>query len=82
MSAFDTRRLSALVRKESLQAVRDPSTLLIAFVLPAVLLLLFAYAVSLDIRTVRIGVVVESPGASSQPLAAAFALQIALKEVA
>ena len=60
---FDTRRLAALVRKESLQAVRDPSTLLIAFVLPAVLLFLFAYAVSLDIRQVRIGVVVESPGA-------------------
>ena len=70
---FDTRRLAALVRKESLQAVRDPSTLLIAFVLPAVLLFLFAYAVSLDIRQVRIGVVVESPGAAAQELAAAFA---------
>jgi len=31
-------------------------------VLPVVLLILFAYAVSLDIRKVRIGVVVESPG--------------------
>ena len=70
---FDTRRLAALVRKESLQAVRDPSTLLIAFVLPTVLLFLFAYAVSLDIRQVRIGVVVESPGAAAQELAAAFA---------
>ena len=70
---FDARRLAALVRKESLQAVRDPSTLLIAFVLPAVLLFLFAYAVSLDIRQVRIGVVVESPGAAAQELAAAFA---------
>ncbi len=70
---FDARRLAALVRKETLQALRDPSTLLIAFVLPAVLLFLFAYAVSLDIRKVRIGVVVESPGASAQQLAAAFA---------
>ena len=33
--------------KESYQALRDPSTLLIAFVLPVVLLLLFAYAVGL-----------------------------------
>lgn len=73
MRRFDARRLAALVRKESLQALRDPSTLLIAFVLPAVLLFLFAYAVSLDIRQVRIGVVVESPGASAQQLAAAFA---------
>ena len=70
---FDLRRLLALIYKESLQAWRDPSTLLIAFVLPVVLLLLFAYAVSLDARNVRIGVVMESPGASAQSLAAAFA---------
>ncbi len=69
---FDRRRLMALVIKESHQALRDPSTLLIAFVLPVVLLLLFAYAVSLDARQVRIGVVLESPGASAQSLAAAF----------
>ena len=31
---FDLRRLIALVTKESYQALRDPSTLLIAFVLP------------------------------------------------
>lgn len=73
MRRFDARRLAALVRKESLQALRDPSTLLIAFVLPVVLLFLFAYAVSLDIRKVRIGVVVESPGVDAQQLAAAFA---------
>ena len=70
---FDWRRLIALVRKESLQAMRDPSTILIAFVLPVVLLFLFAYAVSLDVREVRIGVVLESDAASAQSLAAAFA---------
>jgi len=70
---FDTQRLIALVHKESLQALRDPSTLLIAFVLPIVLLFLFAYAVSLDARQVRIAVVLESPGASARALAAAFA---------
>ena len=69
---FDPQRLMALVYKESLQALRDPSTLLIAFVLPVVLLLLFAYAVSLDAKNVRIGVVMESQGASAQALAAAF----------
>ncbi len=70
---FDPQRLFALVHKESLQALRDPSTLLIAFVLPVVLLFLFAYAVSLDARHVRIAVVLESQGASAQALAAAFA---------
>jgi len=69
---FDLRRLMALITKESYQALRDPSTLLIALVLPVVLLLLFAYAVSLDAKDVRIGVVLESPGASAQSLAAAF----------
>ena len=69
---FDWRRLRALVHKESLQALRDPSTLLIAFVLPLVLLLLFAYAVSLDAKNVRIGVVLESDGVSARSLAAAF----------
>src|SRR3546814_13186621 len=60
MRRFDPKRLCALVLKESLQAIRDPSTLLIAFALPVVLLLLFSYAVSLDVRAVRIGVVQES----------------------
>ena len=67
------RRLAALVRKESLQTVRDPSALLIAFVLPVVLLFLFAYAVSLDIRNVHIGVVLESDSRAGHSLAAAFA---------
>ena len=65
-------RLSALVRKECLQVVRDPSAILIAFVLPVILLFLFAYAVSLDIRKLAIGVVLESDSASAQSLAAAF----------
>lgn len=70
---FDLHRLGALVRKEGLQVLRDPSTILIAFVLPVVMLFLFAYAVSLDIRQVPIGVVLESDGTAAQSLAAAFA---------
>jgi ABC-2 type transport system permease protein len=70
---IDPARLAALVRKESIQVMRDPSVALIAFVLPAMLLFLFAYAVSLDIRQVRIGVAMESDGAQAQSLAAAFA---------
>lgn len=69
---FSWRRLRALVVKECLQIVRDPSAVLIAVVLPVVLLFLFAYAISLDIRNVRIGVVDESGGEASQSLAAAF----------
>ena len=71
--AADARRaLMALVRKESLQILRDPSALLIALVLPVVLLFLFAYAISLDVDDVPVGVVVEGSGAQAQDLAAAF----------
>lgn len=65
-------RLSALIRKEALQIIRDPSALLIAFVLPPVLLFLFAYGVSLDVKDVSVGVVLESDGAYSRDLAAAY----------
>jgi ABC-2 type transport system permease protein len=67
------RKLAGLVRKESLQAMRDPSTILIAFILPIILLFLFAYAVSLDVDHIRIGVVLESDSAEATELAAAFA---------
>ncbi len=69
---FSGRRLLALVRKEGLQVIRDPSAILIAFVLPVILLFLFAYAVSLDIRQVPIGVVLETDDPRAQSLAAAF----------
>ena len=67
------RRLWALVIKESYQILRDPAVLLITFVLPPILLFLFAFAVSLDVQDVKVGVVLESDGAQAHELAAAFA---------
>jgi ABC-type multidrug transport system, permease component len=66
------RRLWALVRKEALQIVRDPSSILIAFVLPFILIFLFGYGVSLDTTRTRIGLVVEEATPSAQDLAASF----------
>jgi len=66
------RRLKALIIKESLQIVRDPSSILIAFVLPLILLFLFGYGVSLDARQVRLGVVLEDTGPEARRLAAAY----------
>lgn len=54
------RRLRALIIKESLQIMRDPSTMLIAFVLPLILLFIFGFGVNLDSNKVRIGLVLES----------------------
>ncbi|EGE57606.1 UNVERIFIED_ORG: ABC-2 type transport system permease protein [Rhizobium esperanzae] len=66
------RRLFALVRKESFQAIRDPSSILIAFVLPLILLFLFGYGVSLDTTRTRIGLVIEEMTPLTQDLAASF----------
>ena len=73
MSNRRAKRLGALMRKEALQVLRDPSSLLIAFVLPVVLLWLFANAISLDIDEVRFGVVLEGEGQAARELAAAYA---------
>jgi ABC-2 type transport system permease protein len=61
------RRIAGLVRKESLQIFRDPSSYLIAVVLPLLLLVIFDYGVSLDLRHIPVGLVVEesSPEAAS-----------------
>lgn len=67
------RRLWALMRKETLQIVRDPSSIVIALVLPVVLLLLFGYGVSLDARHVSLAMVVPEPTARTASLVAAFA---------
>ena len=56
------RRLRALIRKEFYQISRDPSSILIAFLLPGLLLLIFGYGISLDTKKLPIGVVVEAPG--------------------
>ncbi len=66
------RRFAALVRKESYQAIRDPSSILIAFVLPLILLFLFGYGVSLDATRTRIGLVLEQATPLTQDLAASF----------
>ena len=59
-------RIRALVYKESLQILRDPSSLAIALVLPFVLLLIFGYGVSLDASHVPIAVVQDSRTPASE----------------
>ena len=72
MSSLSTRRLLALCRKESYQIVRDPSNILIAFVLPVMLLFLYGYAINLDSTLVRIGVLRLDDG----PAAVSFEQQL------
>lgn len=59
-------RLRALIKKESYQIVRDPSTILISVVLPLVLLFLYGFGVSLDLNHLRIGLVLEDTAPDAQ----------------
>jgi len=68
----DARRIAALLVKESLQIVRDPSTLLIAFGLPPLLLFLFGYAINLDTARTHIGLALLDRSEAAQSLATAF----------
>jgi ABC-2 type transport system permease protein len=58
-------RLRALVRKEFRQLWRDPSNLAIGLALPALLILLFGYGISMDVKHVPVAIVLED----SSPLA-------------
>jgi len=72
MSSLAHMRLWGMIRKESLQILRDPSSIAIAFVMPVVLLFLFGYGVSLDAKHISVGIVIEQPDSATQSLAGAF----------
>ncbi len=65
-------RLRGMVRKESLQILRDPSSIAIAFVMPVVLLLLFGYGVSLDAKHIPLALVIDRPDTNTASFAAGF----------
>ena len=68
------RRIRALVSKEARQIVRDPSSIAIGVVLPLILILLFGYGLSLDVKNVPLAVVIEYPTPEAVELAAGFQL--------
>ena len=73
-SSRKLRRVWALIRKESLEVARDPSSIAIGIVMPVVLVLLFGYGLSLDIKNVPVAVVMEESSADARDLAASFQL--------
>jgi ABC-2 type transport system permease protein len=68
------RRIAALVRKETRQMIRDPSSIALGIVLPVVLILLFGYGLSLDVNHVPVAVVLEDLSPAAADLAASFQL--------
>lgn len=66
-------RMRGLVRKEIKQIVRDPSAILIAFLLPVVLLVVNGFGLSFDARHVRLAVVIEAPEETARGMLQALA---------
>jgi ABC-2 type transport system permease protein len=67
-------RIRALIRKESRQMVRDPSSIAIGVILPLILILLFGFGLSLDVRNVPLAIVMEQPSPDAVDLSEAFRL--------
>ncbi len=63
MKHLSARRLWALCRKETYQIIRDPSSILVAFIMPVLLLFVLGYAVNLDANHLRLGLLREEGGA-------------------
>lgn len=68
------QRLGALIKKETRQMARDPATMLVGVLLPVMLLLLFGYGLSLDVKQVPLAIVVEDPSPEAAAVAAGFQL--------
>ncbi len=69
-----TMRLRGILIKEVLQIIRDPSSVILALVMPLILLVVFGYGMNLDAEHVPIAVVNDDAGQPSRELIARFAL--------
>lgn len=65
-------RLLAIARKELIQLRRDTRSLILAFLLPVLLLVLFGYAISWDVRNIHTAVLDGDRSARSRELIDAF----------
>lgn len=65
-------RLRAIARKELIQLRRDPRSLILAFLLPVLLVLLFGYAISWDVDDIPMAVLDGDGSARSRELVDAF----------
>jgi ABC-2 type transport system permease protein len=73
MAPISRTRLWAVARKELVQLRRDPRSLILAFLLPVFLLVMFGYAITWDVRDIAMVVVDQDHTAKSRELVDAFA---------
>lgn len=70
--AFSFVRLAALVRKEFIHIRRDPRSLAMAFLMPLILLVLFGYAITMDIENLDVAVYDQDRSAASRDFVERF----------
>lgn len=66
------RRMRALIRKEFNQLFRDKSNMAIGLVLPIILILLFGYGISLDVKNIPVAIVLDDSSPTAQHAVAGF----------
>lgn len=72
MRARAPSRLLAVARKELLHLRRDRRSLMMAFGIPVLLVLLFGYVINFDVRDIRLGVLDQDRSAASRRLVESF----------
>ncbi len=71
---ISSERIGALVIKESWQILRDPSSIAIGVVLPVLLIVIFGYGLSLDVKNVPMAVVLEDNSPTARDVMSGFEL--------
>lgn len=69
---FSLRRLLAVARKEAIQLRRDPRSLGMAFVVPALMIVFFGYVISFDVKDIKLAVLDQDHSERSRELVSAF----------
>jgi ABC-2 type transport system permease protein len=68
------RRIRALVVKETRQLVRDKSNIMVGMFLPVLLILIFGYGLSFDVKNMPVAIVLEDPSPTAVDAVSGFYL--------
>ena len=66
------RRLKAVIIKEFFHILRDPTSLTIVFLMPVIMIFIYGYSISFDLKTIEAGIIDLSNGKISRELIKKF----------